>query len=149
MRRTESVCRSRCRSLRTGLCALICAAVLAAGGQSAKAADPDQRPDGNAGREAEGISARSRSSREPGAARLELPFDLRRLERFGWNLVRSALAWYERTPPADRVCQGGLAACAWLGIGVVLERMFRLRGRRIVPPDFTERFLDRLHEGKL
>src|SRR3954465_7156829 len=118
MRRTERVYGSRCRGLRAGLCGLICAAVLATGSRSAKAADPDQRPDGSAGREAEGISARPRSSRELGAARLALPFDPRRLERLGWNLVRSALAWYERTPPADRVCQGGLAACACLGIGV-------------------------------
>jgi biopolymer transport protein ExbB len=47
------------------------------------------------------------------------------------------------------VCWGGLGACAGLGLLVLAERMFRLRRRRIIPPDFTARFLDRLHEGKL
>jgi biopolymer transport protein ExbB len=75
--------------------------------------------------------------------------DLGGLERLGWNVVRSGLLWYERTPPPARVCWGGLVACAWLGLGVLLERLVRTRGRKIVPPDFTERFLDRLHEGKL
>jgi len=57
--------------------------------------------------------------------------------------------WYQRTEPADRVTWGGLVGCAVLGLGVVFERSIRLRRRRIVPNDFTERFLDRLHEGKL
>jgi biopolymer transport protein ExbB len=47
------------------------------------------------------------------------------------------------------MCWGGLVACAALGLGVMLERMIRLRRRRIIPSDFTARFLDRLHEGKL
>jgi biopolymer transport protein ExbB len=58
-------------------------------------------------------------------------------------------AWYLRTPPADRVTWGAMTACAGLGLGVLLERLVRLRGSKIVPPDFTARFLDRLHEGKL
>ena len=32
---------------------------------------------------------------------------------------------------------------------MLLERLARLRRHKIVPPDFTARFLDRLHEGKL
>jgi biopolymer transport protein ExbB len=47
------------------------------------------------------------------------------------------------------MCWGGLIACAALGLCVMLERMLRLRRRRIIPSDFTARFLDRLHEGKL
>ena len=59
------------------------------------------------------------------------------------------VAWYIHTPPADRVTWGGMTACAGLGLGVLLERLARLRKHRIVPPEFTARFLDRLHEGKL
>ncbi len=58
-------------------------------------------------------------------------------------------AWYRRTPPADRVTWGGLAACAGLGIYVILERLVRLRRRKIMPKAFMARFLDRLHAGKL
>jgi biopolymer transport protein ExbB/TolQ len=57
--------------------------------------------------------------------------------------------WYFGTQPADRVAWGGLVGCAALAIGVLFERTIKLRQRRIVPPDFTARFLDRLHEGKL
>jgi biopolymer transport protein ExbB len=64
-------------------------------------------------------------------------------------LGRDALAWYDRTPPADRITWGGLVACAALGLSVLLERMARLRQRRIVPRDFVARYLDRLQEGKL
>src|SRR5262245_53877249 len=53
------------------------------------------------------------------------------------------VAWYHRTPPADRVTWGGLAACAGLGLGVLLERLARLRMRGIVPRDFASRFLGR------
>jgi biopolymer transport protein ExbB len=59
------------------------------------------------------------------------------------------LAWYRRTPPADRVTWGGMIACAVLGALVVLERVVRLRRRKIMPPAFTARFMDRLHDGKL
>jgi len=34
-------------------------------------------------------------------------------------------------------------------LGVLFERSIKLRRRRIMPTDFTERFLDRLHDGKL
>ena len=60
-----------------------------------------------------------------------------------------AVAWYGRTPPADRIIWGGLIACAGLGAGVLLERLLRLRRRRVTPPDFMSRFLDRLRDGKL
>jgi biopolymer transport protein ExbB len=59
------------------------------------------------------------------------------------------IAWYGRTPPSERVTWGGLAACAGLGLVVLVERTIRLRRRRIVPADFTARFVDRLHAGKL
>jgi biopolymer transport protein ExbB len=44
---------------------------------------------------------------------------------------------------------GGLFACAGLGLAVLLERVVRLRRKQIIPAEFTARFLDRLHEGKL
>ena len=47
------------------------------------------------------------------------------------------------------MCWGGLCACAVLALAVILERLARLRRRKIVPGEFTARFLDRLHEGKL
>src|SRR5512135_3285227 len=57
------------------------------------------------------------------------------------QLAGTALAWYRRTPPADRVTWGGLVACAGLGVGVLLERMIQLRRKRIVPNDFVTRYL--------
>ena len=60
-----------------------------------------------------------------------------------------ALAWFRRTPPADRMTWGGLVACAGLGLGVLLERTIALRRQRIVPADFVTRFRDRLQDGKL
>jgi biopolymer transport protein ExbB len=70
---------------------------------------------------------------------------LGRIRRSGGWLAQ----WYVRTEPADRVTWGGLAGCAVFGLGVLCERLIKLRRRRIVPTDFTERFLDRLHEGRL
>jgi biopolymer transport protein ExbB len=70
---------------------------------------------------------------------------LPRIERFGSRL----LDWYERTPPSERVVWGGLVACAGMGVLVLLERIVRLRPHRVMPSDFTARFVDRLHEGKL
>ncbi len=57
--------------------------------------------------------------------------------------------WYARTPPAERVTWGGLLACFGLGLAVLLERAWSLRSTRIVPPAFTERFVDHLHDGQL
>lgn len=65
------------------------------------------------------------------------------------TFARTARDWYHRTPPADRVTWGGLAAAAVLGLGVMFERMARVRRRRVLPAVFADRFLDRLREGKL
>lgn len=66
--------------------------------------------------------------------------------RQAWSQV---VAWYHRTPPADRVTWGGLTASAGLGLIVLLGRLVRLRSRSIVPRDFQARFLVRLQDGKL
>jgi biopolymer transport protein ExbB len=71
------------------------------------------------------------------------------VERQVWRSMLSGLAWYQQTPPSDRVCWGGLIACSGLGLGVFLDRTVRLSRRRIIPAHFTARFLDRLYEGKL
>jgi biopolymer transport protein ExbB len=42
-----------------------------------------------------------------------------------------------------------LAACSIFTFGVVLERILALRRRRVVPPEFVDRFLERLAAGKL
>jgi biopolymer transport protein ExbB len=76
---------------------------------------------------------------------IDLNFLIERSRRIGKWLI----AWYGQTPPPDRVIWGGLTACAGLGLSVLLERVCRLRPRKIVPAEFTARFLDRLHEGKL
>ncbi len=65
------------------------------------------------------------------------------------QLSRKFDAWYRRTPPMERVAWGGLAACALLGIGVIVERMARVRRSRIIPDSFVERFQRRLGEGGL
>ena len=44
---------------------------------------------------------------------------------------------------------GGSGCMRGMGIVVLMERMVRLRSRRVMPSDFTARFVDRLHEGKL
>jgi biopolymer transport protein ExbB len=87
------------------------------------------------------------SVRTPGNSpyAIDLEFLVEQPQRIG----RWLLAWYARTQPSDRVIWGGLTACAGLGLSVLIERVFRLRPRKIVPADFTARFLDRLYEGKL
>jgi biopolymer transport protein ExbB len=75
--------------------------------------------------------------------------DLEVLKQRAGSLVRSGLDWYRRTPAAERMGWGGLVACGGLGLAVLIERTVRLRPLKIVPADFTARFLDRLHEGKL
>jgi biopolymer transport protein ExbB len=62
---------------------------------------------------------------------------------------RALVAWYINTPPADRVTWGGMAACAGLGLVVLVERLARLRKHKIIPAEFTAEFLDRLYEGRL
>jgi biopolymer transport protein ExbB len=95
-------------------------------------------------------SASVSSVSQPGARAAAPGDDLaEQVSRRARQWVRGLAAWYQRTPPQERVTWGGLAACAGLGLVVLLERMVRLRRRKIVPAEFTERFLDRLHEGKL
>jgi biopolymer transport protein ExbB len=65
------------------------------------------------------------------------------------RIGRGLVAWYIHTPPADRVTWGGMAACAGLGLGVLLERLVRLRRHKVIPADFTAGFVDRLYEGRL
>ena len=75
--------------------------------------------------------------------------DFEALKQRAGNLFQSGLHWYLRTPAAERMSWGGLFACAGLGLAVLFERAVRLRRWKIIPADFTARFLDRLHEGKL
>jgi biopolymer transport protein ExbB len=85
---------------------------------------------------------------EAGRSEFEL-LELQVMKRQLWRLLWSGVDWYRRTPAGDRMTWGGLVACAGLGLAVLCERTIRLRRRKIVPLDFTARFLDRLHEGKL
>jgi biopolymer transport protein ExbB len=70
------------------------------------------------------------------------------LRQAGW-CIDSASAWYNQTPPMERISWGGLAVCVVLGSWVFLERAFRLRRSRVLPARFVARFLERLREGKL
>jgi biopolymer transport protein ExbB len=70
---------------------------------------------------------------------------LKQAEVFG----RRAQAIYNRTPPADRVCWGGLIACAGLGLGVAVERTWKTKRVKVMPKVFVERFRERLAEGRL
>jgi len=103
-------------------------------------------------------STRERVARAPGGEPVPGPevgklgsefLDLEVLKQRAGSLVRSGLDWYRRTPAAERMSWGGLVACGGLGLAVLFERAVRLRPLKIVPADFTARFLDRLHEGKL
>ena len=105
MRPTENDLRERMVP-RALACVLIYAAVLIVGDRSVEAAGTDQVVDGSNAREADQAPLRST---------LGFPSDLVGIERMGWSLVRAGLAWYQRTPPASRVCWGGLVACAGLG----------------------------------
>ena len=62
---------------------------------------------------------------------------------------QTAVAWYQRTPPVDRVTWGGLGGCAILGLLVLAERTLALRRRRVTPGVFLKRFRERLQDGKL
>jgi biopolymer transport protein ExbB len=79
------------------------------------------------------------------AAGADLEF-LAQPARQAWS---KGVAWYHKTPPADRVAWGGLTACAGLGMLVLLGRVVRLRAGKIIPRDFQARFLVRLQDGKL
>lgn len=75
--------------------------------------------------------------------------DLAQLFRKLRRSADAALIWYLRTPPGDRVAWGGLTVAGLLGLSILVERLVRLRERTIIPGDFTAKFLDRLHGGKL
>lgn len=76
-------------------------------------------------------------------------FDPDALAGRGRQMTRSAAAWFETTPPAERVTWGGLVASAGLGLGVLMERLARVRRRRVLPEEFASRFLGRLQDAKL
>ena len=84
-------------------------------------------------------------SREPGSVETLRTWVVVRV----WRLGRWLVNWYGRTPPPERVTWGGLVSCGGLGLVVLLERIWRLRERRVVPSAFTAKFVDHLHEGKL
>lgn len=42
-----------------------------------------------------------------------------------------------------------LAACSIVTLGVALERLAAIRRKRVVPPEFVDRFIERLASGKL
>jgi biopolymer transport protein ExbB len=75
--------------------------------------------------------------------------ELRTLTARAARIARGVMVWYRRTPPAERVTWGGMIACGALGLLVILERLVKLRRRKIMPRAFTARLLDRLHDGKL
>jgi biopolymer transport protein ExbB len=80
---------------------------------------------------------------------LGFPFEVADLPGLAGRLGDEVIHWYRVTPPGDRVSWGGLAVCCLLGCSILLERLLRLRERTIIPADFTAKFLDRLHGGKL
>ncbi len=75
--------------------------------------------------------------------------EVRRLTARLERIAHAVMVWYRRTPPAERVTWGAMIACSLLGVLVILERLLKLRRRKIMPQAFTARFLDRLHDGKL
>jgi biopolymer transport protein ExbB len=72
-----------------------------------------------------------------------------RAEQVARHVTQQALAWYHRTPAPERVSWAGLASAALLGVGVVLDRSWRLRRAKVVPPAFVERFMKRLADGPI
>jgi biopolymer transport protein ExbB len=113
------------------------------------------------GQEADAVSGSAAPQPAPGASgratgsepEVKSPaseiLDLEALKQRADSLARSGLGWYLRTPAAERMSWGGLFACAGLGLAVLIERVIHLRPRKIIPADFTARFIDRVHEGKL
>ncbi|HEY2155715.1 MAG TPA: MotA/TolQ/ExbB proton channel family protein [Isosphaeraceae bacterium] len=72
-----------------------------------------------------------------------------RVLRLGARAALQAIAWYEATPPAERIPTGGLVACGVLAVLTLLGRTIRLRHRRVIPPDFLKRFKDRMEDVRL
>jgi biopolymer transport protein ExbB len=139
MYRNDSRSRSRIGILVSGAWALAICGV-AGGADDPGRIDPaDEHPHHAEGRRSPGAATGATLPAEPLDA---VTSGLRRAETW-------LVAWYRRTPPAERVTWGGMTACAGLGVLVLLDRLAGLRRRRIIPADFTARFLDRLHEGRL
>jgi biopolymer transport protein ExbB len=99
--------------------------------------------------EPEAEAAAERVIAGPGAIDADWALDAASLARSAGRSIDSALLWYRQTPPGDRVAWGGLAVSSLLGLSILLERAVRLRTTKIIPSDFTLKFLDRLHGGKL
>ena len=76
-------------------------------------------------------------------------FDLDVVAAQARSLGRAFLTWYNQTPAVDRMTWGGIVAASMLGLGVSLERLKRLRRKTILPDEFTNRFLERLKDGRL
>lgn len=74
---------------------------------------------------------------------------LRQAEQIGNQAATAFQAWYQRTPPMERVTWGGLAACAVLGLCTTIGRTWKLRKKKVVPAAFVERFQRRLADGQL
>jgi biopolymer transport protein ExbB len=71
------------------------------------------------------------------------------LEWLAGRLATEILAWYGRTPAPERIAWGGMAAAAVLGLGVLVDRSWRLRRGRVIPRAFLERFMKRLADGQI
>jgi biopolymer transport protein ExbB len=125
---------------------LVCGFLALAAGAAAGGGDDSGRIDPAAEHAAHAHGWRSASPADGVASAFE-PLEML-AGRLRWT-GSTFLVWYRRTPPAERVTWGGLAACAGLGVLVLLERLAGLRRRKIVPADFTARFLDRLNDGRL
>ena len=76
-------------------------------------------------------------------------FDLDVVAAQARSLGRAFLTWYNQTPAVNRMTWGGIVAASMLGLGVSLERLKRLRRKTILPDEFTNRFLERLKDGRL
>jgi biopolymer transport protein ExbB len=62
------------------------------------------------------------------------------------DLVGRAIDWYRLTPPIDRMIWSGLFVIAAVGLGVLFDRLWRLRQSRVLPAKFVDRFVDRLQD---
>jgi len=62
------------------------------------------------------------------------------------RLIRMIGAWYEQTPPLERVSWGGLVACGLLGVFTLVNRLWMVRRSRVVPASFRSRLQARLTE---
>ncbi len=130
----------------SGKLGLVAVALVAmSGGWIARADEPAVEPDGDT----YAVVERRVVGESPVAKGPTFADDVRIAKDWGARGLSWVRGWYRRTPPSDRVVWGGLVACGVLGVGVFLERLLRIRPRRVVPADFTSRFLDQIHDGRL